>query len=71
MAKSRISIIIDRIIDDIEIELEANNKHVIKVDTIKERALEFITIDCNNDDSQKCAEIGFDQVVHNRLLDFC
>ncbi len=70
MAKSRISIIIDRIIDDIEIELEANNKHVIKVDTIKERALEFITIDCNNDDSQKCAEIGFDKSVHDRLYQY-
>ena len=70
MAKSRISTIIDQIIDDIEIQLNADNKHVIKLDTVKERALEFITIDCNNDDSQKCAEIGFDQIVHGRLYQY-
>ena len=70
MAKSRVSTIIDQIIDDIEIQLERDSKHVIKVDTIKDRASEFITIDCNNDDSQRCAEIGFDQVVHNRLYQY-
>lgn len=70
MAKSRLSTIIDQIIDDIEIQLNADNKHVIKLDTVKERALEFITIDCNNDDSQKCAEIGFDQIVHGRLYQY-
>lgn len=70
MAKSRLSTIIDQIIDDIEIQLNADNKHVIKLDTVKERALEYITIDCNNDDSQKCAEIGFDQVVYGRLYQY-
>ena len=70
MAKTRVSTIIDQIIDDIEIQLERDSKHVIKVDTIKDRASEFITIDCNNDDSQRCAEIGFDQVVHNRLYQY-
>lgn len=70
MAKSRLSTIIDQIIDDIEIQLNADNKHVIKLDTVKERALEYITIDCNNDDSQKCAEIGFDQIVHCRLYQY-
>lgn len=70
MAKTRISTIIDQIIDDIEIQLETENKHVIKVDTIKDRALEHITIDCNNEDSQRCAEIGFDQVVHGRLYQY-
>ena len=70
MAKSRLSTIIDQIIDDIEIQLNADNKHVNKLDTGKERALEFITIDCNNDDAQKCAEIGFDQIVHGRLYQY-
>ena len=70
MAKSRVSTIIDQIIDDIEIQLESDNKHVIKVDTVKDRASEFITIYCNNDDSQRCAEIGFDQVVHSRLYQY-
>lgn len=70
MAKSRVSTIIDQIIDGIEIQLESDNKHVIKVDTIKDRALEFITIDCNNDDSQRCAEIGFDKTVHDRLYQY-
>lgn len=70
MAKTRISTIIDQIIDDIEIQLETESKHVIKVDTIKDRALEHITIDCNNEDSQRCAEIGFDQVVHGRLYQY-
>ncbi len=70
MAKSRISTIIDQIIDDIEIQLESNNKHVIKIDTVKERARKYIIIDCNNDDSLRCAEIGFDQTVHNRLYQY-
>lgn len=70
MAKSRISTIIDQIIDDIEIQLESDNKHVIKIDTVKERARKYIIIDCNNDDSLRCAEIGFDQTVHNRLYQY-
>lgn len=70
MAKSRISTIIDQIIDDIEIQLESDNKHVIKIDTVKDRARKYIIIDCNNDDSLRCAEIGFDQTVHNRLYQY-
>ena len=70
MAKSRISTIIDQIIDDIEIQLESDNKHVIKIETVKERARKYIIIDCNNDDSLRCAEIGFDQTVHNRLYQY-
>ena len=70
MAKTRISTIIDQIIDNIEIQLEAKNKHVIKTDTVKERALEHINLECGNDDTRRCAEIGFDQIVHNRLYQY-
>ncbi len=70
MAKSRISTIVDQIIDDIEIELEKEGKHVIQTKTVKERALVFIDLICGNDDTQKCAEIGFDQVVHSRLYQY-
>lgn len=67
MAKLRISQVIDEVIDNIELQMEQENKHVIKIETVKARAMEFIIFDCQNEDTRKCTEIGFDQMVHVRL----
>lgn len=70
MAKSRISKIIDAVIDSIEIQLKEQNKHVIRIDTVKERALIHITFDGQNEDTKRCTEIGFDKLVHSRLHEY-
>ena len=70
MAKSRISKVVDAVIDGIEIQLKEENKHVIRIDTVKERSLVHIVFDGNNEDTKKCIEIGFDQIVHSRLHEY-
>ncbi|MBR3320750.1 MAG: hypothetical protein IKG04_02270 [Exiguobacterium sp.] len=70
MAKSRISKIVDLVIDGIEIQLMESNKHVIRIETVKNRAMEYIEFDAKNDDTVQCVKIGFDQIVHIRLHDY-
>lgn len=70
MAKSRISKIVDMVIDNVEIQLTESNKHVIRVETVKNRAMVHIDLGGINEDSDRCIEVGFDQIVHNRLYNY-
>ena len=55
------------VIDGIELQMAETNKHVIRVNTVKARAMEHIVFDGQNEDTKKCTEVGFDQMVHSRL----
>lgn len=67
IAKSNVTTVIDVIIDGIELQMAENNKHVIRTETIKNRAMEYLFFDGQNEETRKCTEIGFDQMVHSRL----
>lgn len=67
IAKSNVTTVIDVIINGIELQMAENNKHVIRTETIKNRAMEYLFFDGQNEETRKCTEVGFDQMVHSRL----
>ncbi len=64
---NRVSEIVDIEITLIEEEMQRLGRHVIRTETVRERALRHIYFDGENEETKYCTRIGFGQVIQSRL----